>query len=161
MSIAICLIIRWKCPSCKKTYTQLPDFGLPRKRFVLPVILHYASACLNGPDITYRSLFSPDFIGYPDSDTQLSHTSVHRWLATLGSMRNTLSGAQALILQKVPDATVCRDAAGLTVHVQKYRSEKRKGLLETCLRLFFVDGVFQKTFDRSIFPRFATRVGFT
>jgi len=76
-------------------------------------------------------------------------------------MPNTLSGAQDLILQKNPDAKVCRDAAGHPLAAQKYRSAERKSFLERCLRLLFVDTLFQGTFGRSIFPRFATRAGFT
>jgi len=111
--------------------------------------------------MTYRGLFRPNFVGYADTERQLAHSSVHRWIGALGNMPGVLSRTQGLILQKNPDSTVCRDAGGLTIPARKYRTPTRKILLERCQRLLFVNAVFLKTFGRSIFPTFATRAGFT
>lgn len=160
IEVVICLVIRWKCPVCGVTFTQYPDFALPHKRFILPTLIHYCTRYLADPDMTYRRLFIPDTVGYSESEKQLFHTSVHRWVPTF-NMPETLRAAQELILQKNPDSTVCRDGAGFTVCPRKYRSSERKALLERCFRLLLVEGVFKKTFGRSIFPRFATRSAFT
>lgn len=111
--------------------------------------------------MTYRGLFLPDAVGYDETEQQLSHASVHRWVSTFGQMPGLLSRSQDLILQKNPDSTVCRDAAGLTIPARKYRSQERKSCLESGLRLLFVNAVFLKTLGHSIFPSFATRAGFT
>lgn len=159
--IVFCLVIRWKCICCGKTFTQQPPFALPHKRYTTPTLQHYCEAYLSDPDMTYRGLFCPNFVGYAETDQQLAHSSVHRWLSSFGRMTDALSRAQDLILQKNPDSTVCRDAAGLTIPARKYRSPARKTILERCLRLFFVNAVFLKTFGRPIFPSFATRSAFT
>ena len=159
--IVLCLVIRWKCSRCGKTFTQQPPFAFPHKRFTLPTLQHYCEAYLSDPAMTYRGLFCPNFVGYAETDQQLAHSSVHRWFTTFGQMAYTLSRAQDLILQKNPDSTVCRDAAGLTIPARKYRSTARKTILERCLRLFFVNDVFLKTFGRPIFPISATRSSFT
>ena len=111
--------------------------------------------------MTYRGLFLPNAVGYNETEQQLSHASVHRWVSTFGQMPGLLSRSQDLILQKNPDSTVCRDAAGLKIPARKYRSQERKACLERCLRLLFVNVQYLKTFGRSIFPGFATRAGFT
>lgn len=111
--------------------------------------------------MSYRGLFRPEFVGYEETEQQLAHSSVHRWFCTFGQMPDALSRAQDLILQKNPDSTVCRDAAGLTIPARKYRSPARKTILERCLRLFFVNAAFLKTFGRPISPAFETRAGFT
>lgn len=99
--------------------------------------------------------------GYADSEQQLAHSSVHRWFGSFGGMTQAMARAQALILQKDPASTVCRDAPKLSVYPGKYRSRARKSLLERVIRLFFVNGVYCKMFYRSIFPTFATGPGFT
>jgi len=111
--------------------------------------------------MTYRGLLCPDAVGYEGTEQQLSHASVHRWVSTFGQLAGVLSRSQDLILQKNPDSTVCRDAAGLTIPAQKYRSPARKTILERGLRLFFVNAIYLLTFGRPIFPSFATRTGFT
>jgi hypothetical protein len=111
--------------------------------------------------MTYRGLFLPNAVGYDETEQQLSHSSVHRWVSTFGQMPGLLSRSQDLILQKNPDSSVCRDAAGLTIPDRKHRSPDRKAVLESALRLLFVNVVFLKTFGRAIFPSFATRAGFT
>lgn len=159
--IVICLVIRFKCPACGITFTQQPPFALPHKRYPAPTLQHYCEAYLSDPAMTYRGLFLPDCVGYEENEQQLSHASVHRWVSTFGQMPDVLSRAQGLILQKNPDSSVCRDAAGLKIPARKHRSPERKTILERCLRLFFVNAVFLKTFGRSIFPSFGTRAGFT
>lgn len=159
--IVVCLVIRFKCPGCGITFTQQPPFALPHKRYAAPTLQHYCEAYLSDPAMTYRGLFLPNAVGYDETERQLSHASVHRWVSTFGQMPGLLSRSQDLILQKNPDSTVCRAAAGLTIPARKYRSRERKACLERGLRLFYVNSVFLKTFFCSIFPSFATRAGFT
>lgn len=159
--IVLCLVIRWKCVSCGKTFTQQPPFALPHKRYTAPTLKHYCEAYLSDPDMSYRGLFFPDAVGYEETEQHLAHSSVHRWFGAFGNMPDALSRAQGLILQKNPDSTVCRDAAGLTIPAQKYRSPARKTILAHCLHIFFVNDIYLKTFGRPIFPSFATRAGFT
>jgi hypothetical protein len=159
--VVVCWVMRLKCPGCGVTFTQQPPFALAHKRYAASTLQHYCEAYLSDPAMTYRGLFLPNAVGYEETEQQLSHASVHRWVTTFGKMAGVLSRSQDLILQKNPDSTVCRDAAGLTIPAWKYRFPERKACLERGLRLFFVNFVFLKTFSRSIFPGFATRAGFT
>jgi transposase-like protein len=159
--VVVCWVMRFKCPGCGITFTQQPLFALAHKRYAAPTLEHYCEAYLSDPAMTYRGLFRPDAVGYEETEQQLSHASVHRWVSTFGKMAGVLSRSQDLILQKNPDSTVCRDAAGLTIPARKYRSPARKTILERGLRLFFVNAIYLLTFGRPIFPSFATRTGFT
>jgi hypothetical protein len=150
------LLIRWKCPVCGKTFTQYPDFALPHKRYTLPTIMDLSSKYTENEAATYRKIVRSAQPGYHDSERQLEHSTVHRWLTSLSRLKMTLSRAADLILQAAPCSNACRDAAGLSVPPAKHRSAGRKSMLERCRRLFFFVDAYRATFDLSIFPELAT-----
>ncbi len=150
---ATCMVIRFKCPSCGKTATQLPDFALPGKRYVLPTILHFTRNYVDNDYTTYRSLLCPDFIGWNNSEKQFAHTSTFHWIATLGNMPGTLAQAQFLIMQRQTDSTISTDVIRLTIASRKCHKPHRRHLLIQCRRLHAVDTAFKAVFSRSIFGR--------
>ena len=154
--VVVGLLIRWKCPGCGKTFTQYPDFALPYKRYTLPTIMDFCSKYTEDDGATYRKVVRGVQPGYSDSETQLEHSTVHRWLTCLSRLKTTLARAADLILQAAPCSSACRDAAGLSVPPAKYRSDARKSMLERCRRLFFFEAEYRATFGLSIFPKLAT-----
>jgi transposase-like protein len=154
--VAACLLIRWKCPACGKTFTQYPDFALPRKRYTLPTILDLCAGYAEDENSTYRKTVRSSPAGYRDSEKQLEHSTVHRWLTSLNRLHATRARVADLILRKEPESNASRDAAGLSVGPAKYRSEARRTILERCRALFFFDAVYRSIFRLSIFPELAT-----
>ena len=150
------LLIRWKCPACGRTFTQYPDFARPYKRYTLPAIMDLCSRYTEDEGATYRKVVRSAQPGYRDSEMQLEHSTVHRWLTYLSRLRTTLARAADLILQAVPCSSACRDSAKLSVGPAKHRSEARKSMLERCRRLFFFEDEYRATFGLSIFPELAT-----
>ncbi len=163
------MISRWKCTLCKRTFTAYPEFALPYKRYLLPDIFELAAKYLEDDRQTYRLTVLRNNIGiyHKDSEagereSQLAHTTLHRWIGTLGKMRQTVAKALDYIKQKCPQSNIFREVATLVVHPRKYRSLERKDLLVRCRTLLRVQEEFVRIFsDRlrrvSIFPKLATR----
>ncbi len=156
----ICWVLRFKCPNCDKTFTQLPDFAIAYKRYVLPTIMHYLSAYLEHDLISWRGLLDFYPIEHANTAACLEHSTIFRWANTFGQLNHIMAQAQSLILQKQPESTVCTDAARTTVAGNKWRKPYRKTLLIQCKKLFMIERIFHRIFNVSIFPMFATRCGF-
>lgn len=154
------LLIRWKCPGCGKTFTDYPGFALPFKRYILSAIMEYSSQYTENDQTTYRRVIQSKPTGYPESDCQLDHSTIHRWLGTLGSFTQIIRKAQDFILQARPDSSICRDLGSLSVPSKKYRKKERAGVLLRCRQLFSLEGLYRLIFRVSIFPNLATSCSF-
>lgn len=154
--VVVGLLVRWKCPACGRTFTQYPDFALPRKRYTLPTIMDFCSRYTEDEAATYRKVVRSAQPGYRDSERQLEHSTVHRWLTCLSRLKATLARAADLVLQADPCTSACRNAARLSAGPAKHRGDDRKSALERCRRLFFFEDAYRATFDLSIFPELAT-----
>jgi hypothetical protein len=95
----------------------------------------------------------PVFHQDPGKAPGLAAGTVHRWVTTLGGLKNTLRAAMNLLLEK--DADIHRQA--FDVPARKYRSQERKQLLQDCLRLFHAEARCRVLFGCSIFPELAIR----
>jgi hypothetical protein len=159
------LLTCWKCPGCGKCFTGYPPFALPYKRYTLLTICHFSQGYVENDSISYRKLIQQTQIGSPQIDAaqewQLYHTTIHRWISTLGRFNTIARKAQDLILQAGPASTVCRDLAGVTVAPRKHRSEKRKIVLLACRRLLEIERRFCRLFDVSIFHYLATTCAYS
>ncbi len=155
-----CLVIRWRCPGCRKSFTQQPPFAFPRKRYTRESILDLSARYVEDPAATYRATVSTDEgmeIFHASCDKSLAHSSPYRWISCLGGLREILRTAQDLILQKDPVSTVCRDLAAIEIPVRKYVKAARGSVLKRCRQILHLEGRFRKTFGASIFPLVATR----
>ena len=162
--VVIGLLTCWKCPGCGKCFTGYPFFALPYKRYTLPTICAFSRRYVENDSMTYRKLIQQNPIGSPQicnsREWQLDHSTIHRWIGTLGQYDTITRKAQDLILQADPASTVCRDLAGLTIACRKYANEKRKSLLLACRRLLELEKRFCHLFDVSIFHNLATRCAY-
>lgn len=161
VKVIIGLLIRWKCPNCNKTFTGYPDFAIPYKRYTVPTIKKYCSLYTENHQDTYREVIIKNTVGYPDSDHQLSHTTIHRWITTFGNYSKIIRTAQDLCLQAEPESDICRELASLSIPIKKYRTEARKIILQRCRQLLKIEVKFWSIFNVSIFPNLATRCGFS
>jgi len=162
------LLSRWKCPGCNKTFTSYPGFALPYKRYTLPTILKFNQTYVQNPDTSYRKLVDDCPLVYetsPESDSNrepmMEHSTIHRWISTMGSYSHLVQNATDLILQADPATSLCRDLAGLKISPGKYRSPSRKQTLLTCFHLVFLMPLYRAIFQTGIFPKLATLSGYT
>jgi len=56
----LCLVIRWRCPGCGKTFTQQPPFAFPRKRYTRESILDFSACHVEDEAATYRATVSDE-----------------------------------------------------------------------------------------------------
>lgn len=162
----LCLVIRWRCPGCRKTFTQQPPFAFPRKRYTGQTILGFSACYVEDGAATYRttvsdeegiSIFHPlSAEGESTRYKNLAHSTPHRWITTLSGLKQILRDAQDLILQKNPASTVCRDLAAIEVCARKYVKADRQSVLRRCRQILHLEVQFRATFGASIFPFFAT-----
>jgi transposase-like protein len=163
----LCLVIRWRCPDCRKTFTQQPPFAFPRKRYTRESILDFSASYVEDEAATYRTTVS-DEEGMPifhpltsKGDTtrykSLAHSTPYRWITTLSGFKQILRGAQDLILQKNPASTVCRDLAAIEVSARKVVKAARESVLRRCRQILYLEVLFRATFLASIFPFHATK----
>ncbi len=160
-----CLVIRWRCPGCKKTFTQQPPFAYPHKRYVLETILDLAGCYLEEDASTYRNVVLQDnmpiFHASPDDNTindkSLAHTTLYRWITSLGGLKEILRSAQDLILQENPASAVCRHLATLDIPARKYVKAARETILKHCRRIIHAEVEYRTIFFASIFPFLATQ----
>ena len=92
------LVARWRCPFCRRTFTEYPSFALPFKRYVVSQLAPKALVYIEGDGISYRKavleMYMPLFHWSDttvDQDVRQSrecvfaHTTLYRWVSSLGS----------------------------------------------------------------------------
>lgn len=165
IDVVLGLVIRWKCPGCKKTFTQQPPFALRCKRFTREAILDFSGSYLEDEALSYRKavLEGGMSICYPTKTVndsliypQLAHTTPYRWISSLGGFKEILRCALDFVLQKKPASTVHRDLATLKISPGKYVKAAREEVLKRCRQLIHLEAEFRTAFNTSIFPFFAT-----
>lgn len=162
------LLLRWKCPGCKRTATDYPSFALPYKRYTLPTILAFSQAYVQAPRISYRKLVDNCPLPYEiksdseiDLEPMMEHSTIHRWISTLGGYSRLVQNATDLMLQADPSAHLCRDLASLKIPPTRYRSSARKQTLLTCFQLVVLVPLYRSVFQACMFPKLATHTGYT
>lgn len=162
------LLVRWKCPGCNKTATDYPDFALPYKRYTLPTIHGFSQVYVQNPFASYRRLvdgcplkYESDSHADPHREPVMEHSTIHRWISTLGSYYRIVQNATDLMVQADPTTGLCRDLAGLKIFPGKYKSPARKQALLTCAQLMKILPVYRSMFQVCIFPKLATLSGYT
>lgn len=162
-----CLVIRWRCPGCRKSFTQQPPFAFPRKRYTRESILGFSARYVEDQAATYRATVLNDegmeifhasrSKQEPICNKSLAHSTPYRWITCLGELREILRSAQDLILRKDPASTVCRDLAALEICARKVVKAGREPVLKRCRQMLHLEVRFRTAFQASIFPLFATR----
>lgn len=162
VKIVVSILVRWKCPLCKRTFTHYPVFAAPYKRYVLPGILRLSSSYVNDEVQSYRGgvRHRQMPIGYEGSreseidERMLEASTLWRWVGYLGNMVETIKEALRLIREMAPSCSIFRE--NFAVPSRKYRKSERKSLLQRVKKLFSVSLKFAEIFGHPIFPRFAT-----
>ena len=135
VQVVLCLVIRWRCSGCKKSFTQQPPFAFPRKRYTRESILEFSGCYLEEKASSYRAAVLEESVSFlhapatkedPISGKELAHSTLYRWITSLGHMKEVLRCAQDLILQKDPTSSVYRDLASFEVSPRKYIKPARE-----------------------------------
>lgn len=175
------LITRWKCVHCQGTFTLYPRFALPQKRYVLTELWPRAQRYVKEDGVSYRQAATtngrPVFHERDESEDitrdsseedrvqervpALAHTTVYRWVTTLGQLPNAVRQAGEWIRQRQPETRLFRDLAGVRIHPGKYRSDGRGRILQACRALGLTEAAYTSIFGVSIFPHLATSCGWT
>jgi hypothetical protein len=160
---AFCSLIRFRCPGCRKTFTFYPDFALPRKHYTRQSLMGFAANYLESDDMTYQQAVMIDNSapGYPDIESTLAPSTVHRWITTLGRLTNTCRRALSLLLEENPLSSICRDLARIIIAQRKFKTQHRKRQLIGCRQLLMIEVIFKAAFNTSIFTKLATRLAFS
>lgn len=157
-----CPLARFRCIGCNQTFTDYPDFAIPHKHYTRPTIINFTSNYVEPEKITYeKALMVDQYVpGYPEGGRTIAASTIHRWVTTLGQMDQTRQKSLALLLQKDPILSICRDLAQLTIPGHKYKTRCRKALLLGCRQLLIIETLFQAVFKSSIFTKLAIRCAF-
>ncbi len=160
---AFCTLIRFRCPGCGKTFTDYPDFAIPHKHYTRQSVMGFSANYLESDDTTYQQAVMVDNStpGYPQSDSTLASSTIHRWITTLGRFTNTCRTALLLLLQENPVSSICRDLARVIIPQRKFKTNHRKKQLIGCRQVLMIEAIFKATFKTSIFTKLATRCAFT
>ena len=97
-----CTLVRWRCPVCRRTFTEYPFFATPHKRYLRPQMMSRALQYVEDDAVSYRKgvlqsflpIFHPEAPTLP-SDTEpdfavergppiMAHSSLYHWVSTLG-----------------------------------------------------------------------------
>ena len=164
---AYCSLVRFKCPGCGKTFTDYPDFAIPRKHYTRQSVMGFSANYLEPEDTTYQQAVMIDnsAAGYPETDSKdtptLAPSTIHRWITTLSRFTQTLQTALTLVLQENPISSICRDLARMIIPKRKYKTNHRKKQLTGCQQLLILEAFFQAIFKTSIFTKLAIRYAFS
>jgi hypothetical protein len=158
----LCSLVRFRCPGCGKTFTFYPDFTVPHKHYTRQSVMGFAANYLESDDMTYQQAVMVDNSapGYPQTDSTLAPSTIHRWITTLCRLTNTCRTALSLLLEENPLSNICRDLAQIIIPQRKFRTDHRKKHLIGCRQLLMIEAIFKATFNHSIFTKLATRCAF-
>lgn len=156
-------LLRFMCPTCRKTVTHYPDFALPHKHYALSSITPMAEDYIEKPEVVYDrvSLTSEGSLIKESTGQAFFGSTLHRWMRTLGTFDGLERKAIEMIQARAPQSTIARDLSNLKILKKKYRSEARKEALLNCLKLSVIEKIFKKTFRTSIFTNLARTCGFS
>lgn len=113
---------------------------------------------------SYQKVVAPNrrVIGYvtESGQTQIDERALHRstlwrFLFFLGTQTAALQAGLGLLAEHDSDSALHRFLGAVAPH--KYRTETRGEILRTARRLLHLIDRWNRTFQKSFFPRFATR----
>jgi hypothetical protein len=140
-------LLRLRCPSCQRSFTDYPSFAVPNKRYVRQEMEERSARYLEDDTATYRRVVRDGntACGYDRTDDgeiderQLVGSTVHRWITWLGEQTDKLSLLLGMVKAWAPRSTIHRDP--LPFPSRKYRSDERKEILQTARRLLLAEAL--------------------
>ncbi len=145
LKAVFCTLVRFRCPSCGKTFTFYPDFATPHKHYTVPTILDFARRYVEDDQKTYEDAANtkngaPEFL---DNGKALAPSTIHRWISTLAHLWATYQAA--LSSSRHQKSSVYTPP---TIASKKYKSQQRKQCLLRCRCFFKTRPFFKNQFHR-------------
>jgi len=118
------LLPRWKCPECRRTFTEYPTFALSHKRYTLPQIANRAFHYLTDDRASYRKSVRLE-------NQPIFHGGEHVASEKADSTLNYTTLAHASLFNWMSSFKVDGNAARESFHPppSKYQSPERKDVL--------------------------------
>ena len=98
------LLARWRCPFCRRTFTEYPAFVLPHKQYAISQLALRALQYVENDGISYRkgvlrsnlpifhsASLCDDTASCGGSELALAHTTLYHWVSTLGDGSRSFS----------------------------------------------------------------------
>jgi len=166
VKIETVVLIRWKCPFCKGSFTVYPEFILPHKRYATEHIIELSEKYLEKDKMSYENAGKDGVlrIGYAEplgkksegNENFLAASTIKRWIGWLGSLEKLLSKYLEMIKQKCPSTNIFRQISPCLPG--KYKSDTQRKLMETAMMVLKVKKEYEKIFPEKFFPRFAIKL---
>ena len=162
VEVVIAYFMRWKCTNCGKTFVQYPDFAIPFKRYTLLTILSYCKQYIENDELSYEKISSLTPIEYKVQNNELNtkelyHSTIHRWINTLGSYTKMISDSYSFLSEKYSSWNITKD---FDIPKKKYRNDFQQIVLINCKKLLYLENIYKKKLGFSIFPNPATKYAF-
>jgi hypothetical protein len=100
-----CVLVRWRCSACNRTFTEYPPFAVPYKRYALAQIVPRALWYVENDGVSYRKgvlearlpIFHWPSLGdgvdhWTDNESVLAHSTLYHWVSTLGGPAYAIPG---------------------------------------------------------------------
>ena len=149
-------LTRWLCPRCKTRFTYYPPFAIPKKRYVRQEIEERSLRYLEKEELSYRKASKERGMacGYKDSEKQLSHSTIHRWVSFFGAQVKLLKDLLSFIRESLPELDLYRFSSA--IHPSKYRSKQRERCLGIARELLHAQAALRAFMEAASFPDFGT-----
>ena len=127
-----CVLVRFRCSKCGKTFTCYPDFAMPYKHYTRKTIESFSKSYVEDDQKTYKSAVTIDNSTpeYQDTGQELTPSTIYRWITTLASS-----------IMAYPDAST-------TIPKNKYKTDQRKECLLRCRWFFSAGNAFKNQLHR-------------
>ncbi len=145
-----CVLVRFRCPKCGKTFTSYPNFAIPYKQYTRQTIESFSSSYVEDNQKTYEEAVMTDE-GTPEHSNTgqvLAPSSIHRWIFTLANLIMAYQEALATSHQKKQCRDLGKNLAATLLSKNKYRTDHRKECLLRCRWFFAAGDSFKNQFHR-------------
>jgi len=166
IKIITTILIRWRCPLCKRTFTAYPDFALPYKLYPSTPIAELCENYLE-EEMRYEDAAKDGLhrISYPEEygrengsveeghESFLASSTIWRWIGWMGKLVDATVHALDMIRQACPKTALHRKF--IPSSPSKSRSAERKIILENASWLLRIRAEYNRIFSFPFFPHLA------
>ena len=145
-----CVLIRFRCPKCRKTFTSYPNFAMPYKHYTRQTIEYFSSAYVEDDQKTYESAVMTDNGApeYLDNTKTLAPSTIHHWVSTLANFVIVYQALATSLHEKLFLLLSLGAFAPMTIPKRKYKTDRRRACLLLCRRFLMTGPFFKRQFHQ-------------
>jgi hypothetical protein len=130
-----CVLVRWRCSVCGRTFTEYPPFAVPHKRYALAQLAPRALRYVEDDSISYRKGVLESYLpvfhwpldgvteSWGDDTRVLAHSTLYRWVSALGAPPYA-----------IPEGLIERSDVAFVPADWKFTTDERRDILLACWR---------------------------